>query len=552
MSYDPISLQIMWSRLLQIADECWTTIWRTSFSTIIGEALDFGCELLDANGETLAHSPRSMPVFNLTLPMAVKHMMEKIPLDEWQDSDVLIHNDPWYCAGHLNDLAVVRPIFFKGKLVAMFGGIGHVSDIGGTANRLHTRELYDEGLQIPPMKLVKAGALNEELIEIIRLNVRKSEMVVGDIQALLSAAEVAADRVCAFLAEYGMEDFASLAAVLQDLAERAMRQAVQEIPDGVYRYEIWTDGYKEPLRIPAEVRVEGDELTVDYSGAPPQVDQGSINCTFSYAAAHSVYALKCLLSPQIPSNAGCYRPLRIVAPPGSIVNCDKPAPVNSRTKTGWHLGPLIYGALAGAIPDRVRAFTSFPTGVVAMGKDHRGQPFHDHMMQGGGQGGARNSDGMPSLLFPTSAGNVSTEMFETRVPLLVEAKEYLPDTGGPGQFRGGVGQVIRVRKRHDATQVRISVRPEGVFTSTPGFEGGQPGGRVRLYMEEEEGWRDLGHGGLFPLEQTRQVIRLELGGGSGFGDPSRRDPDAIRRDVRSGLVTEAGAANDYGQKPDRK
>jgi len=546
MNHDPVSLQIMWSRLIQIADECWMTIWRTSFSTIIGEALDFGCELLDAEGNTLAHSPRSMPVFNLTLPMAVRHMLAKFPVDELQDGDVLIHNDPWHCAGHLNDLAIVRPIFYQGKLVAMSGAIGHVSDIGGTANRLHTRELYDEGLQIPPMKIVKAGQLNEELMEIIRLNVRKSDMVIGDIQALISSSGVAAERMTAFLAEYGMDDFKSLAAVLHDLAEKGMRRAIQDIPDGSYRYEIWTDGYQEPLRIPVEVRVHGDELTVDYAGAPPQVDLGSINCTYSYAAAHSVYALKCLLSPDIPSNAGCYRPFKILAPKGSILNCDKPAPVNSRTKTGWHLGPVIYGALSRAIPDRVRAFTSFPTGMVAMGKDSRGRNFHDHMMQGGGQGAGLTADGKPSTLFPTSAGNVSTEMFETRVPLLVEAKEYLPDTGGPGKYRGGTGQVVRIRKRHNETNVRISVRPEGVRTNTQGFDGGQPGGPVRLFLEEPGGLKNLGIGGLFALETTDQVIRLELGGGSGFGAPQDRDPEAIRRDLVGGYVTPDGVRRDYG------
>src|SRR5579864_2809319 len=200
--FDPISLEIMWSRLINIAEECWITILRTAFSTIIGEAQDFGCELFDANAESIAHSPRSMPAFNLTLPLAVQHVLRAFPKETLADGDVLVTNDPWMCAGHLYDLAVVTPVFRRGRLVGIVGSIGHCSDIGGTRDSLNVREVYDEGLQIPPLRLYRRGELNEDLMAVIGANVRRPEMVLGDIQAQVSSNRIGAERLLAFMDEY--------------------------------------------------------------------------------------------------------------------------------------------------------------------------------------------------------------------------------------------------------------------------------------------------------------------------------------------------------------
>jgi 5-oxoprolinase (ATP-hydrolysing)/N-methylhydantoinase A len=546
---DPIGLEIMWSRLVNIVEECWVTVWRTAFSLIIGEAQDFGCELVDARGNSLAHSPRAMPVFNLTLPLAVRAMLAKFPVETLRPGDVLVTNDPWICAGHLFDVAVVTPVFRRGRVVALLGTIGHVTDIGGTKDSLGAREVYEEGFQIPPMKLYRAGAPSEDLFALLAENVRNAEQVVGDIHALVSANAAGAARLLAFMDEYGLEDLEALATVIQDRSERAMREAIRRVPDGVYESEIWNDGMGTPQRIPVRVEVRGDEIAVDWAGAPPQAARGGSNCTFGYTAAHTTYPLKCMLSPTVPSNAGSYRPIRVAAPEGSILHCRKPASVNLRIRTGWHLAPNLFRALAGAAPEQVQAFTGLPGSVTFYGAGPDGRVFNDHLFQGGGQGASARRDGQSALLWPTSAANTSVELFETRVPALVLAKALAADSGGAGRRRGGLGQVVRVRKlRDDGCPVMAGVHPDGVLVRTPGLFGGGPGGPVGAVLRGADGAvrQDYGIGALVTLTRPDETLEFQLGGGAGYGDPLERPLAEVEADVRAGYVTAAGAERDYG------
>ncbi len=542
--FDPVSLEIMWSRLINIAEECWITIWRTAFSTIIGEAQDFGCELLDADANSIAHSPRSMPVFNLTLPLAVRHILRAFPRETLEGGDVLVTNDPWMCAGHLYDLAVVTPVFRGGRLVGLVGSIGHCSDIGGTRDSLSAREVYDEGLQIPPLKLHRRGAPNEDLAAMIRANVRMGDMVLGDIQAQVSSNQVGADRLLAFMDEYGLDSLAPVAHAVQERAEHAMREAIRSVREGVYRSEVQFDGLGDPLTLPCAVTVHGDEITVDWTGAPGQLPQGGINCTYHYTAAHTTYALKSILTPEIPSNAGCFRPLHTIAPEGSILNCRHPASVNQRTHTGWYLGPAVFMALAPVLPDRVQAFTGLPIGMGAYGTDAAGRVFNDHLFQGGGQGGSAHGDGKSALLYPTSAANVSVEMFERRTPLLVECKELIPDSGGPGRFRGGLGQRVRMRLRERrGARVLVDFRPLGMRVSTPGLSGGRPGARARAYAADGDAVREGGGTvSLAELQDPSERATIEIAGGSGHGDPAERPLERVQADLDEGYITPEGAA----------
>lgn len=545
--FDPITLEIMWSRLINITEECWITIWRTAFSTIIGEAQDFGVELLDARGNSIAHSPRSMPVFNLTLPRAVREILKLYPPETLQEGDVLLTNDPWHCAGHLFDLAIVTPVFHHGRLVGLVGSVGHCSDIGGTRDSFSAREIYEEGLQIPPLKLYEAGRLNGTLAALIQANVRKGEMVMGDIHAQITANNVGAERLLAFMAEYGLESLTDLAAEVQDRSEAAMRAAVQAVPDGVYTHQIQFDGLGDPLTLPVRVTVQGDELEVDWEGAPPQLARGGINCTYSYTAAHTTYALKCILTPEIPSNAGCFRPLRVRAPEGSIMNCTYPAAVNMRTMTGWYCAPAIFGALAPVLPRQVQAYTGLPMGAGAYGYDERGRMFNDHLFQGGGQGAGAHGDGKSALLYPTSAANVSVEMFESRTPIFVECKELITDSGGAGRWRGGLGQRVRVRKlKEDGRQALIGLHPMGMIVETPGLFGGDPGRKAGLLVESPDRViRGVEVHGLAELTRTDQRVTIELGGGSGYGSPLERPLEEVAEDLREGLISPEGARR-YG------
>ena len=546
---DPIGLEIMWSRLINIAEECWHTVIRTAFSLIIGEAQDFGCELLDAKGRQLAHSPRAMPVFSLTLPIAVNAMIKRHPVDTLKPGDVLITNDPWQCAGHLYDIAIVTPIFRDDRVVALAGNVGHVTDIGGTKNRLHAHELYEEGLQIPPMKLVREGKINEDLIELITENVRSADQVIGDLHALISANAAGVQRIGEFMEEYGMHDLEALATVIQGRAERAMRGAIRDLRPGTYEGEIWNNSLDGKERFPIRLNVGGDEIEVDFAGAPDQHDRGAVNCTLSYTTAHAVYPLKCVLSPDVPGNAGAYRPFRVKAPQGSILNCDKPMPVNMRTRTGWYIAPNIFNVMAAAAPDKVQAFTALPCNARFYGIGPDDRPYSDHLFQGGGQGGSAHGDGKSAVLFPTSAANTSIELFETRVPMLVVEKAYVADSGGAGRQRGGLGQVIVSRKLiDDGRTTQVGLYPNGVGVPTAGLFKGRAGAESRAWVRNEAGeiLTDMGTGGLVALGSPGEFSELYLAGGSGYGDPLERPLDAVQRDLDGGYVTAAGAERDYG------
>ncbi len=549
---DPIALEIMWSRLVTVVEEMWLTVCRTAFSLVISEAQDFACELLDPEGETLAHSPRAMPVFNLTLPRAVKALLERYPAHTLQPGDVLVTNDPWLCAGHLFDIAVVTPCFRDGRLVGLLGTVGHVSDIGGTKDSLRAREIYEEGFQIPPMKLYEAGRPNESLLRLLNENVRNGEQVLGDLYSFVAANALGAERLLSFMADYGMHDLRALAAVVQGRSERAMRDAIAAIPDGDYTSEIWNNPLGTPMRYPVKLTVKGEEIHVDFEGAPPQLPQGGLNSTLNYTAAHATYPLKCMLTPNVRGNAGCYRPFSVTAPEGSILNPRRPASVNIRTRTGWYIAPNIFRALAGAAPAQVQAFTGLPVAANIYGQTQDGRIYSDLLFMGGGQGASARGDGKSGLLWPTSAANTSIELFETRVPVVVLEKTYLPDSGGPGRHRGGLGQRVRLRKlRDDGLATLVAVYPEGVDNVPGGLFGGQPGGAARGCVRDAQGAlvHDCGTGELVSIDRADRVVEVVLAGGAGYGDPRERNRADIEDDVANGRVTPQAAARDYGMEP---
>lgn len=545
---DPISLEIMWSRLVTVSEEMWHTVCRTAYSLIISESQDFGCSILDAAGETLAHSSRVMPVFNLTLPMVVKAALARYPVDTLEPGDVLVCNDPWLCAGHLFDIAVITPVFRNGKVVAVMGTVGHVGDIGGTRNGMKATEVYEEGLQIPPMKLVKAGVENEDLFRIMAENIRDSQQVLGDVRSLIAANDTGARRLASFMEEYGLADLKALAEVIQSRSEKAMREAIGALPNGTYASKITYNPLGTPMVVPVQVTIEDDEIEIDFEGAPPEVPLGGINCTLSYTTAHSTYPLKCMLTPNVRGNAGCYRPFRVKAPKGSVLNCNKPSPVSLRTRTGWYTSPNIFHAIANAAPDKVIAHTGLPSLLTVYGKTPEGKVFYDHLLSGGGQGGSFVKDGESSVLWPTSAATSSIELLESRSPVVVLEKGFVTDSGGAGEYRGGLGARIRLTKRYDdGTPVTVFVSPEGVHAPIEGLFGGSAGLLAHGHVLDGEGKvaENVGTGGLVVVESPDHMVELQLGGGAGYGDPLKRPLDRVEDDVREGYVSAEAAESVY-------
>jgi 5-oxoprolinase (ATP-hydrolysing)/N-methylhydantoinase A len=438
---------------------------------------------------------------------------------------------------------VVTPVFRRGAVVGLVGSIAHLSDIGGTKEFGRARELYEEGLQIPPLKLYHAGRLDEVLAAVIRKNVRRPEQVFGDIRAQVSSNYVGAQRLLAFMDEYRLDTLEPLAEEVQARSEAAMRQAIAEIPDGVYRSVVDVHGAGQTLKMPCAVIVDGDELTVDWEGAPPEVPVGGINCTYSYTAAHTSYALKSMLTPETPSNAGCFRPLHVRAPEGSVLNCRYPAAINQRTMIGWFCGPALFRALAPALRHRVQAFTGLPASSSAYGRDRAGKTFHDHIMFGGGQGGGEGTDGNTAVMYPTSAGNVAVEMYESRVPLLVERKEFIPDSAGAGAHRGGLAQRLVLRKLYDdGLPVLVNVIPHRAAGPVDGLLGGTAGREARCDVVGQTLSGGLGMSFMVQLERAADTVTLEAAGGSGFGDPAERSEALLARDLAEGYVTAAGLA----------
>jgi 5-oxoprolinase (ATP-hydrolysing)/N-methylhydantoinase A len=390
---------------------------------------------------------------------------------------------------------------------------------------------------------------NEDLFRLIEENVRNPSQVLGDIQSFIAANALGGERLLAFMREYGMHDLKALAAVLQGRSEAAMREAIRAIPDGVYASTVSNNPLGEVLSYPLKLTVRGDEIELDFEGAPPQQPRGGLNSTMNYTAAHATYPLKCMLTPAVRGNAGCYRPFTVKAPEGSILNCTRPAAVNLRTRTGWYIAPNIFRALAEAAPGAVQAATGLPVAVGIYGNDAAGRLYSDHLFMGGGQGASARGDGKSGLLWPTSAANTSIELLEQRVPVLIEEKAFLADTGGPGRHRGGLGQRVRLRKLcDDGRSTQASVYPEGVRVPMQGLFGGAPGCAAWGGLRDRDGniLRDAGTGELLQLNQPGEIAEVVLCGGAGYGDPLERSIQAIAADIANGYVTPEAAARDYG------
>jgi len=546
---DPVNMEIMWKRVISIAEECWIAIWRTSFSVVVGEALDYGCAILDPKGRVLAHPSKSMPAFNFALPNCAKGVLSEFPIDELKPGDVLTTNDPWLNAGHLFDLAVLTPVFNKEKnVIAIMASCAHVADIGGTRARHTTREIFDEGLFIPPLKLFEKGKVNDLLIKIIENNVRMPNMVMGDIHAMVSANQMGADRIIAFMDEYNLNTLEDLTSEVQERTEKIMRNEISAIPDGNYETTQWCDGVEEPFCFKVQVQINGDMLAVSFFDVPDQLNYGGTNITYSILAADVVYILKCILAPNVPGNDGDFRPITINARKGSVFNCEIPAAVNQRTRSLWNVPPSIMKALAEIIPEKIQAPTGYPVSFKTYGVTDNGEKFNDHMFQGGGQGAGSFCDGQSTLLFPTSAGNVSVEMFEMRTGFLVMEKEFIPDSGGAGKFRGAPGQRVTIRRRPGEKKgnYQIGVWPASLKYENSGLFGGKAANRMKLYTQSIDRKNKKNClDGLFVNLDDQMCISLELPGGGGFGNPKDRDISAIKEDIKDEILTAKGAEKHY-------
>lgn len=539
--FDPVTLEILWSRLIAIADETAAALVRTSFSTVVRESNDFACSLLDAQANSLADSTSSCPAFLGTMPRALQQILVRFPPETLEPGDAIITNDPWISTGHLNDICLVAPIFHRGRLVAFAGNIAHMADIGGQVWGADAREVFEEGLRLVPVKLLKAGVLNEELDELISANVRVPGQVIGDLNAQAASAAVCTRRLVDLLEEQQMDDLTALGDAIQGRAEQAMRRAIDAVPDGEYTHRVETDGFEHPLVIQIKITVRGSDLEVDFSGTSPQISRG-LNSVYNYTYAYTTYPLKCVLDPMTPKNEGSFRPVTIHVPEGTILNPRFPASVGARNLTGLYLAAAVFGALAPALPDRVIADSNGPpTRIVFVGDVDRGRKFSQLLFPQGGMGARPNKDGLSCTPFPNNTGFGSLEVIEGIAPLLFQKREMIPDSGGAGRFRGGLGQEIVIELRSDGP-VRVSVLAERICHPPQGLFGGLPGFPASLALASGEAIHPKSR----TILQPGDVLCLGYPGGGGYGLPRERDRTAVLDDLRNGLITPAAAREIYG------
>lgn len=536
---DAVALQIQWSRLITIMDEVDAALVRTAFSTIVGETRDFAVILLDGHARSVAQSQLSSPGFTCSLPLATRSMLREFPIETLAPGDVLITNDPWLTHGHLPDFVIAQPIFRDGRVAAFAACAAHISDIGGRLDEFEARDVYEEGLRIPPSRLFEAGRPNDQLFRMIAANVRVPQMVLGDVHAIVGAFRLGAQRFDEFVADYGVDGYQALCDEILTRSEAAMRDAIRTIPRGTYRGLAWADGYQEPVRVQAAVTVGDGSLEVDYTGSSPQSSIGSVNCVLNVTFAHTIYPLKCSLVPDLPNNEGLFRPIRVFAPLGSVFNAQFPAAVKARTKSSYHMHNAIYAALARALPDRVQAGSGSFWSVRCWAEDDSGAATVSHVLPNGGKGATVGRDGLPTIAFPGNGTITPAEIIENTVPVVVTRRALRPDSGGPGAHRGGLGQEIAFRTR-DRETVRVSVRPDKIRFPAPGIAGGRPGALGALLLD----------GRPIPAEPRAldpgSELVLRLPGGGGYGRPRDRDPQLIAADLEAGYITRATARRVYG------
>ncbi len=539
---DPITLEVIWRRLISVVDEQAAALIHSSFTTVVREAGDLSAGLFDRRGNMIAQSVTGTPGHINTMANCLRDFVApRYPIDSLDPGDTLITNDPWEASGHLFDLTIVSPVFYRGRGVAYFASTCHAVDIGGATMGGDARSLYEEGLAIPLMKLFKAGEPNRELFEIIRANVRVPDQVIGDIYAQEVGNRVGARKLIEMLDEYDFPDLEAVSAQILERTETAVRAAIRQLPDGVYRDAIHIDGFDDSLRIACAIAVEGDRLAVDYAGSSPQVDRG-INVVLNYTHAYTTYTLMAALAPGVPNNEGAFRPITVRAPLGSILNCRRPAPVSARHLIGHFVSQPLLTALAQVVPRNVIANGSAGLWNTMMdGQDAAGEEFAYIFFSAGGMGAAHDRDGLSATAFPSGIMGVPVEAIETAAPLLMHRRELRVDSGGPGRFRGGLGQVMELEiltglpANHSCMYDRTSHPAQGLH-------GGKAGatGEARL----SDGGRP--HPKSHYVLQPGQRVVLELPGGGGFGPPWEREPRRVLQDARQGYISLESAERDYG------
>jgi len=537
---DAVDLAVLWDRLVSITDEGATTLIRTSFSTLVREGHDLSVFVFDAQARMIAQSTRCIPVFIGAASGMLQHLLRRFPPGDLAPGDVVVSNDPIHGTGHMFDIAVMCPIYRSGSLIGYAMSITHLPDIGGMGFSAAATEIYHEGLRLPAWKLFDRGRRDEDLIDLIRLNVRVADQVIGDILANVSCIEVVARSVIEFLNEYALADLGVLADGILENTRAAVSKALHGLPDGTYRSRMQVEARSETRILACRIEIRGDRMEINFDGTDGCI-RGGINVPIPYTRAMAFYAVKCMTTPFIPNNDGSVAAITVSAPEGSILNAQPPSPTAGRHVIGHFVVPLVYQALADAIPERVMTGSGLTDVLTFQGRDRSGREMSTTLFASGGFGALHGLDGRPALSGSSNLGATPVEIFESLTDMTIESKALRPDSGGAGEYRGGPGQEIVLRNDTGEAVMMYSM-PNRTRFPAAGLFGGESGA-LREHLVN--GDPVDAQGGF--LLRAGDRLQLRQAGGGGFGPPHRRSAERVEEDIRRGYLTPAEAVRAYGR-----
>ena len=542
------------------------TILRTAFGSVVREAGDLSAGIYDLAGRMIAQAVTGTPGHVNTMARAVEHFLSRFPAETMGPGDVFVTNDPWLGTGHLFDFVVVSPACLDGRPAALLASTCHVVDVGGRGFSAEAKSVHEEGVLIPHMKLRDGGALNDDLLAILLANTRNPVEVRGDLLSLVSCNDTGAERLRGMMAEFGVAAIEPLADHVIERSRDAMRKAVREVPNGRYRTEMELDGYDEPVFIRAEMTVSDEEIVIDYGGTSPASAYG-INSPLCYTEAYTCFGLKCIVAPEVPNNHGSLSVFRAVAEPGSAVHPVHPSPVTARHVIGQMLPDVAFGCLAKALPGRIPAESAGSIWVLPFAGGRGGGSAAPGAASGadgasgtdaarfnvmnvgmGGVGARPGKDGLAVTAFPSGVGAIPIEVTECESPLVFWRKEFLPDSGGAGAFRGGLGQVIEVGSTEEHPFTVSAATFDRMRNPPRGRDGGRPGRNGAAHLASGPRFADKSVHTVPPGDR----LIVELPGGGGLGDPRQRSAALVRADLEAGYVTREGAKRDYGYEQGRE
>lgn len=543
-----VAYQVMWNRLISVVEEQAQALVRTAFSTSVREAGDLSAGVYDVHGTMLAQAVTGTPGHVNAMADAVGHFIRRIGRKNILEGDVYITNDPWEGTGHLHDITMVTPSFHENALVGFFACTAHIVDIGGRGFGADAHSVYEEGLYIPIMKFAAEGKVDETLVRIIRGNVRDPNQLVGDIYALTTCNEIGHRRLIDMMVEFDLKNLDGIAAFILDNSRRATLERIATLPHTSADGEMTVDGFDKPITLRVKVTVQKDRIVSDFTGTSG-VDKKGINCPLVYAKAYACYALKVAIAPEIPNNAASLAPFEIIAPEGTIVNAVHPAPVALRHIVGHFVPDTVYDAFDKIVPGLVPAegagcLCNFQvslrprTDVSVPANTLRSEVL---TFNSGGSGARPEFDGLNATAFPSGVMTMPVEATEHVGPVIIWRKELRPDSGGAGQYRGGLGQYMEVGAR-TGHEFDIQAMFDRIEHPARGRRGGSEGAATTIMRDD--GVPMKGKGKQFVPHGCK--VMMAFPGGAGYGSVSDRDLTLVKRDLARGYISERTAAKDYG------